>query len=323
MTKSVGEIDHSVQQLLKETYGQVKPSPQFKQRLYLKLKSLVQARQRSAGGLHRVRALLADLAAAWLLWRRQRPALSLIVAVALLLLVGSVALAVLGGIDQLPWLGRDPERQVPAIIPTPTAAAIQSDEGQPATLAATALPERPASMPSLTAVPITIPTATNSPTLTSTPEPTATPSPTSTSTSRPTATTTPMPVSVEATSSSTPTQAEETGATPSPTATSHERGRIMGVAWVDANGNGRRDEGDQPLGGVSVALEQDATGQLLRTITTGADGRYEFGNLPAGRYLLHAAPPAGYQAITAQAWGVDLVYGTVERDLGYQYRPEE
>lgn len=97
----------------------------------------------------------------------------------------------------------------------------------------------------------------------------------------------------------------------------------MGVAWVDANGNGRRDEGDQPLGGVSVALEQDATGQLLRTITTGADGRYEFGNLPAGRYLLHAAPPAGYQAITAQAWGVDLVYGTVERDLGYQYRPEE
>lgn len=329
MTKTVGEIDNSLLQLLKETYRQVKPSPAFKRRLYEQLVQELRARQQPVGPLDRIRRFLAGLAATGSLWWRRSPAISIVVAVALLLLVVGGVLAALGGIDGLRRRERAPEHQVPTTIVLPTAerptpltpTLAQPERREPPTLGATpAEPEQPALPPSLTAVP----TATRAPTSTSTPVPTPTRLPTHTSTSVPTATMSPTATSipvVEITNSPTPAQAEATKALPSPTVTACQLGRIMGVAWVDANGNGRRDESDPLLSGVMVTLHTG--GRLIATVSTGGDGQYVFSNLAAGIYRVQAAPPAGYEAITAQAWDMDLVCATIRQDLGYQHQPDE
>lgn len=315
MNEPVGEIDDRVQQLLRAMYERPKPSPEFRQRLYQQLVRELQTRQRSAGWPMRVRALLAGLAATGLLWWRRRPAISAIVAVALLVLVmGTVVLAMQGGLDRIFQPETVPQKQVPAVVRTPTPqplasptpTAEQPQREQPPTLAATpAEPEEPAVIPTLTLAPTAVPTATQSPTPTSTTVPTATATPTAT----------PIPPSVEATRSPTPTRVEPTNTVPPSAPTACQAGRITGLAWVDANGSGGRDSGDPPLAGVVVVLE-GANGTTTRT--TGANGQYAFDNLPAGTYTLRATPPSGYEAITMQAWGVHLTCATITVDFGYK-----
>jgi 5-hydroxyisourate hydrolase-like protein (transthyretin family) len=96
--------------------------------------------------------------------------------------------------------------------------------------------------------------------------------------------------------------------------------RIAGTTWLDLNGNGHRDQGDRPFSGVTVVLAEEG-GQVIATVTTDADGRYSFENLPAGVYRLSLRPPAGYRALSREIWVLHLKCAAVEMDFGYQ--PEE
>jgi uncharacterized repeat protein (TIGR01451 family) len=57
---------------------------------------------------------------------------------------------------------------------------------------------------------------------------------------------------------------------------------LSGSVYVDINANGRRDSGEPGIPGVTVSL----TGPVSRTLTTDADGRYRFTDLPGGTYTL-------------------------------------
>ena len=71
--------------------------------------------------------------------------------------------------------------------------------------------------------------------------------------------------------------------------------------WVDANKNGQQDETESGLAGAVVTLldasgrmATDLKGNTVGAITTGADGKYLFSNLPEGEYTLVVEQPEGY-----------------------------
>ncbi len=63
-------------------------------------------------------------------------------------------------------------------------------------------------------------------------------------------------------------------------------GSVAGSAFVDVNGNGRRDAGDSGVGGVAVTLDLFASGTAPLTTTTAADGSYKFSGVPDGQHKL-------------------------------------
>ncbi len=81
---------------------------------------------------------------------------------------------------------------------------------------------------------------------------------------------------------------------------------IQGLKWLDANGNGQRDEGEPGLEGVTIYIDRNLNGQLDRgepatrtqrdNPNTAADetGLYRFGGLRAGEYVVREIVPDGY-----------------------------
>ena len=70
--------------------------------------------------------------------------------------------------------------------------------------------------------------------------------------------------------------------------------RIRGTAWVDANSNGMRDNGEQLLEGITVILTDANSGEVVKDkdsgiekrTTTASDGTYVFDNLEKGNYTV-------------------------------------
>ena len=73
-------------------------------------------------------------------------------------------------------------------------------------------------------------------------------------------------------------------------------GNLSGSVYLDANANGVRDLGEPGLAGVTLILTgTDTAGNPVRqTVTTGADGSYNFVNLPAGNYIITELQPSGF-----------------------------
>jgi hypothetical protein len=83
-------------------------------------------------------------------------------------------------------------------------------------------------------------------------------------------------------------------------------GSIEGRKWVDENGNGRMDDDEPGLGGVTIYLDLNRNGQLddlePQTVTRGDDtapsaagvGRYGFTELEPGTYVVREVVPDGY-----------------------------
>ncbi len=71
-------------------------------------------------------------------------------------------------------------------------------------------------------------------------------------------------------------------------------GSIGDQLWIDGNGNGTMDPGEQGLAGVQVCigvdLDGDGQADYRATTTTGADGTYLFDNLPAGSHTVCVNP---------------------------------
>ena len=66
------------------------------------------------------------------------------------------------------------------------------------------------------------------------------------------------------------------------------------LVFVDANGNGIKDAGENGLPGVTVNLYAAGTSTLVATTTTDVNGNYLFHNLNAGDYFIGVVVPTGY-----------------------------
>jgi large repetitive protein len=71
---------------------------------------------------------------------------------------------------------------------------------------------------------------------------------------------------------------------------------LDGSVYVDVNGNGQRDPGEQGISGVTIDLVgTDVNGApVTRTTTTDLTGGYAFSDLPAGSYRVVETQPASY-----------------------------
>lgn len=73
---------------------------------------------------------------------------------------------------------------------------------------------------------------------------------------------------------------------------------ISGVAWLDSDQNGRRDDGESIISGVQVILLQKSNNNVINTTTTNNNGEYSFTNLSRGEYLVVFIYDSGTYSIT-------------------------
>ncbi|MFP5288272.1 MAG: SdrD B-like domain-containing protein, partial [Thermoanaerobaculia bacterium] len=79
----------------------------------------------------------------------------------------------------------------------------------------------------------------------------------------------------------------------------HRPGRLCGTKWKDLDGDGRRQPGEPGLGDWTIQL-RDASGMIVATQKTDADGSYCFLNLDPGAYTVaEVVPPAPRWIATA------------------------
>ncbi len=91
-----------------------------------------------------------------------------------------------------------------------------------------------------------------------------------------------------------------------------ERGQLItGTIFVDINGDGKRDPGEQPIPGVVVRV-LNSSGTEIARVTTGPDGTYSYVASQPGTYRLERELPDGYSAVgattrDAEVKGIDVV----------------
>ncbi|WP_415623896.1 SdrD B-like domain-containing protein, partial [Macrococcoides canis] len=68
--------------------------------------------------------------------------------------------------------------------------------------------------------------------------------------------------------------------------------KIGDYVWNDENRNGIQDEGEQPIAGVTVTLE-DENGKVIATTTTDENGYYAFECVEPGKYVVNFETPEG------------------------------
>ncbi|HDG2814761.1 TPA: MSCRAMM family adhesin SdrD, partial [Staphylococcus aureus] len=74
--------------------------------------------------------------------------------------------------------------------------------------------------------------------------------------------------------------------------------------WEDTNKNGIQDQDEKGISGVTVTLK-DESGNVLKTVTTDADGKYKFTDLDNGNYKVEFTTPEGYTPTTVTS-GSDI-----------------
>ncbi|HEY0514519.1 MAG TPA: SdrD B-like domain-containing protein [Thermoanaerobaculia bacterium] len=106
-------------------------------------------------------------------------------------------------------------------------------------------------------------------------------------------------------------------------------GSVGDRVWLDANGNGTQDAGENGINGVTVQL-LDSSSNVVATTTTSGDGNYAFNNLAAGTYTVRvvaASLPAGVAATydldgiaTLNTATFSLAAGANRTDVDFGYR---
>ena len=95
-----------------------------------------------------------------------------------------------------------------------------------------------------------------------------------------------------------------------------ETGKLGNMVWIDCNGNGIMDEGEEGLGGVKVHLTND-TWTVLGTQLTDTDGKYLFDNLQPGLYFVQFELPAGYEATLPNVGADNTIDSDVDHSNGW------
>lgn len=72
-------------------------------------------------------------------------------------------------------------------------------------------------------------------------------------------------------------------------------GRVTGFVFQDSNRNGRFDANDTPAAQQNVALTGPNGAPEIQSVTTGADGRFQFDNVPAGKYRVTLKKQEGFE----------------------------
>lgn len=145
-----------------------------------------------------------------------------------------------------------------------------------------------------------------------------TPRPTNTPKDTPTPTISPTP-----THSPTPTATPTPVASPTPTAIpTPAPGSVCISGFDDANGNGRRDDGESLIAGMAVIFLDQNRLELERYTTDGLSEPYCFGNLAEGTYFLKRQNPPGFVSTVPDDWAAAVVPGgkTVV-ELGARFMP--
>ena len=82
--------------------------------------------------------------------------------------------------------------------------------------------------------------------------------------------------------------------------------KISGVAWIDSNKNGRRDDGEEIKPGINVYLLNSTNNNVISRTTTNDAGNYTFTGIEKGKYIVaFGYDTIGYDLTTYQADGVD------------------
>jgi hypothetical protein len=127
------------------------------------------------------------------------------------------------------------------------------------------------------------------------------------------------PAAATAAATTAATSAPEASATPL-TATPAGNSTICVNAFLDANGNGRRDADEGYVAGVTLTVAQGATiaGQA---VSTGQAEPLCFGNLAAGRYEVAQTLPPTLEATTQPNAAIDVAEGqTIALEFGSRLR---
>ena len=96
-------------------------------------------------------------------------------------------------------------------------------------------------------------------------------------------------------------------------------GELSGHIFIDANANGKKDEGETGLPGVSLEL-YNTHDERVASALSGTDGYYRFKRVKPGRYTLLVSAPIGFEEIA----GKELELGFAEQlGLDISIRPRE
>lgn len=99
---------------------------------------------------------------------------------------------------------------------------------------------------------------------------------------------------------------EEEGSDTSVKANITKTYKIAGVAWLDKNSNGMREDGEELLPGIAVKLVDSQTGIIQKAVTTDSTGSYTFSGVQNGNYLvIFDYDTVKYSVTTYQKDGVD------------------
>jgi uncharacterized repeat protein (TIGR01451 family) len=82
--------------------------------------------------------------------------------------------------------------------------------------------------------------------------------------------------------------------------------KITGIAWLDSNGDGKRDDSEQRLNGITVRLINSDTSVIEKTVSTNSKGEYTFSGIANGNYLvIFEYDTVKYTVTTYQQAGVE------------------
>jgi large repetitive protein len=87
-------------------------------------------------------------------------------------------------------------------------------------------------------------------------------------------------------------------------------GAITGQVFVDTNRNGVRDGAEEPIADIVLHLV-DASGKVVATTTTDANGNFRFDDVPIGQYTITEEQPLRYRSTTPDALTVTVKVGEV------------
>lgn len=83
-------------------------------------------------------------------------------------------------------------------------------------------------------------------------------------------------------------------------------GQVRGVAYLDINGNGAPDTGDEPLDDLPVVLTAAGGGQVVEQVRTDATGLFVMPDVPVGSYRIDLAEGALGDSLQATGLGTEV-----------------